>query len=43
MGERVKLKMLDSGDAQIDLSEADDEMRETLIEHLRQSQAFDSF
>ena len=42
MGERVKLKMLDSGDAQIDLSEADDEMREILIESLRQSHAFDS-
>ncbi|MDI7774019.1 hypothetical protein [Asticcacaulis sp. EMRT-3] len=41
MGERVKLRMLDTGDAQIDLSAADDEMRETLIEHLRQSDDFE--
>ena len=43
MGERVKLKRLGDGGALIDLSEADDEMRETLIEHLRQSPDFDSF
>jgi hypothetical protein len=41
MGETVKVLMTDSGDARIDLGLVDDEVRETLLEHMRQSLDFE--
>lgn len=41
MGETVKLHMTDSGNARIDLGLVDDEVRETLLEHMRQSFDFE--
>ncbi|WP_235079903.1 hypothetical protein [Asticcacaulis sp. AC402] len=41
MGERVKIQILDNGDATFDLGLADDEIRETLLEHLRTSLDFE--
>ncbi|ADU13062.1 hypothetical protein [Asticcacaulis excentricus] len=43
MGEVLCLRVLDSGDAVLDLSHADDEARETIIEHMRLSEDFESF
>lgn len=43
MGEVLSLQVLDSGDAVLDLSHADDEARETIIEHMRLSEDFESF
>lgn len=43
MGEVLSLRVLDSGDAVLDLSHADDEARETIIEHMRLSEDFESF
>jgi hypothetical protein len=40
MGERVKIRLLESGDAHIDLAAVDDDVREILLEHIRQSHAF---
>lgn len=40
MGETVKIQVLDSGDAVVDLGGLQDEARETLLEHLRLSHAF---
>ncbi|MDV6330143.1 hypothetical protein [Asticcacaulis sp. 201] len=42
MGERVKIRMLDSGDAHIDLAGVDDDVREIILEHLRQSHEFEA-
>jgi hypothetical protein len=42
MGERVKIRLLDSGDAQIDLATVDDDVREIILEHLRQSHDFEA-
>ncbi|MBP2161405.1 MULTISPECIES: hypothetical protein [Asticcacaulis] len=41
MGETVKLRPTDSGDARLDLGMVDDEVRETLLEHMRQSLDFE--
>lgn len=43
MGEVLSLRVLDSGDAVLDLSHADDEARETIIEYMRLSEDFESF
>jgi len=40
MGERVKVRLLESGDAQIDLAGMDDDVREIILEHIRQSHEF---
>lgn len=40
MGETVKVRPTDSGDARLDLGMVDDEVRETLLEHIRQSYDF---
>lgn len=40
MGETVKVRPTDSGDARLDLGMIDDEVRETLLEHMRQSYDF---
>lgn len=42
MGERVKVRLLESGDAQIDLAVLDDDVREIILEHLRQSHDFEA-
>ena len=42
MGERVKIRLQESGDAHIDLATLDDDVREIILEHLRQSQAFEA-
>ncbi|MFT3995799.1 MAG: hypothetical protein QM667_00205 [Asticcacaulis sp.] len=42
-GEVIAVKVLDSGDAMLDLSLVDDETRETIIEHMRLSEDFESF
>jgi hypothetical protein len=42
MGERVKIRLLETGDAQIDLAAVDDDVREIIIEHLRQSHDFEA-
>jgi hypothetical protein len=42
MGERVKIRLLETGDAQIDLATVDDDVREIILEHLRQSHDFES-
>jgi hypothetical protein len=41
MGETVKVRPTDSGDARLDLGMVDDEVRETLLEHMRQSYDFE--
>jgi hypothetical protein len=41
MGETVKICQTDSGDARLDLGMVDDEVRETLLEHMRQSYDFE--
>lgn len=41
MGEKVKLKRIDSGDGHLDIGHMDDEARETLLEYLRHSLDFD--
>ena len=41
MGETVKVLMTESGDARLDLGHIDDEVRETMLEHMRQSLDFD--
>lgn len=41
MGEVVKVRTTDSGDARLDLGAIDDEVRETLLEHMRQSLEFE--
>jgi hypothetical protein len=42
MGERVKLRLQESGDAQIDLCAVDDDVREIFLEHIRQSHDFEA-
>ncbi|MFT4075111.1 MAG: hypothetical protein QM647_06220 [Asticcacaulis sp.] len=42
MGERVKIRLLETGDAQIDLATVDDDVREIILEHLRQSHDFEA-
>jgi hypothetical protein len=42
MGERVKIRLLETGDAQIDLAAVDDDVREIILEHLRQSHDFEA-
>ncbi|ESQ80046.1 hypothetical protein AEYBE204_05355 [Asticcacaulis sp. YBE204] len=41
-GEIIPLKVLGNGDAVLDLSVVDDEARETIMEHLRLSEDFES-
>lgn len=41
MGETVKVRVTDSGNAVIDLGHIDDEVRETLLEQMRQSLDFE--
>ena len=41
MGENVRIKILDNGNACLDLGHVDDEVRETILEHLRTSFDFD--
>lgn len=41
MGERVQIHIQDNGDATFDLGHADDEVRETILEHLRTSFDFE--
>jgi hypothetical protein len=41
MGQAVNIRVLDSGDASIDLGLLDDEARETLLEQLRTSHDFE--
>ncbi len=41
MGERVRLRLSDSGDGFLDLGHIDDEVRETLLEYLRHSLDFE--
>jgi len=41
-GETIALKLLDSGDAVLDLSTVDDETRETIMEHMRLSEDFEN-
>ena len=40
MGERVKIRLLETGDAHIDLATVDDDVREIILEHIRQSHEF---
>jgi hypothetical protein len=40
MGERVKIRLLETGDAHIDLAAVDDDVREIILEHIRQSHEF---
>ena len=42
MGERVKIRLLETGDAQIDLATVDDDVREIILEHLRQGHDFEA-
>ena len=42
MGERVKIRLRESGDAHIDLAAVDDDVREIILEHLRQSHDFEA-
>ena len=42
MGERIKIRMLESGDASLDLATIDDDVREIIVEHLRQSHDFEA-
>ena len=41
MGERVQVRLRDSGDATFDLGHLDDEARETILEHMRTSFDFE--
>lgn len=41
MGERVHIRLQDSGDAFFDLGHVDDEVRETILEHMRISYDFE--
>lgn len=41
MGETLKVHMTDSGDARLELGDIDDEVRETVLEHMRQSLDFE--
>ncbi|MBW8735330.1 MAG: hypothetical protein JF571_13700 [Asticcacaulis sp.] len=41
MGETVKVQLTESGNARLDLGQIDDEVRETLLEHMRQSLDFE--
>ena len=41
MGERVKVRLQESGDAHIDLATLDDDVREIILEHIRQSHDFE--
>jgi hypothetical protein len=43
LGEVVKVRMTDSGDARLDLGHVDDEAREQILEHLRQSHDFEGY
>ena len=43
MGEVVKVRMTEAGDARLDLGHVDDEAREQILEHLRQSHDFDGY
>ncbi len=40
MGETIRVNMTDSGDARLDLSHIDDEVRETVLEFMRTSLDF---
>ncbi len=42
MGERIKIRLLESGDACLDLSVIDDDVREILLEHIRSSHDFEA-
>ena len=42
MGERVKVRLLETGDAHIDLATLDDDVREIILEHIRQSHEFEA-
>lgn len=41
LGETVRMHLTDSGDARLDLAHADDEVRETILETIRQSLNFE--
>ena len=41
MGETVAMRILGNGDASFDLGAIDDEVRETILEHMRQSHDFE--
>ena len=43
LGEEVRVRMTDSGDATLDLGHVEDEAREQILEHLRQSHDFDGY
>lgn len=43
LGEAVKVRMTDAGDARLDLGHVDDEAREQILEQLRQSHDFDGY
>ncbi len=43
LGETLRVRVTDSGDAQLDLGHVDDEAREQILEHLRQSHDFDGY
>jgi hypothetical protein len=43
LGETVKVRLTDAGDAQLDLSHIDDEAREQILEHLRHSHDFEGY
>ncbi|MGZ3305920.1 MAG: hypothetical protein ACXU8U_08670 [Asticcacaulis sp.] len=43
LGETVKVRLSDAGDAQLDLSHVDDEAREQILEQLRQSHDFEGY
>jgi len=41
MGEQITIKVLDNGNATLDLGHVDDEVRETILEHIRTSLEFE--
>jgi len=41
MGARITVKILENGNAALDLGHIDDEVRETILEHIRTSLEFD--
>jgi len=43
LGEVVKVRRTDAGDARLDLGHVDDEAREQILEHLRQSHDFEGY
>ncbi len=43
LGEAVKVRLTDAGDARLDLGHIDDEAREQILEQLRQSHDFDGY